>query len=496
MINSSDGKVLNGNILIQEGQIYLLKGESKEQPVLKGIGSDNLGVVISLKNGDNYCYNKHISNAPIKILEVFDKLEINPNDIDKINLIGGLLNNPYPIEGQKMKVIRGDNKGYKPGMDFKFNFKDDICLDSKSPELEDYISNAYRENKVLGRTLEDSSKIDDKSFASESDEEILSSIDIQEYTKLISDYICQNNPIAKYNIASSLGENALECNHEINSIEQLSGYQNIKIMMEVLKKLYGQEIVSKIFHINNGKSNNILLNNNKNIPTILLDKSYFKVTNNNPISRILSSESMSVFFECMHNPEAAGRYLNSYSDNSIKISSLKKWGDKSSSLFNSDANEFINTNSHYIVSVLPNVLELSRGYQLDKLEDSNLLIFNTLEGRYSSNNKSIIDYITTPKTLERGAKDNDLEVFLKDIGRNYNQKEEASKNETSRMSSLKHEQDIDNLIQELNSHREEDEDLLGNVARHREPRSQRGYVYNEGRRNSSSKKGRMGGFSL
>ena len=238
-------KVTSGKIAIQEGQIYFYPKGSENEPIFTNV-CDCIAVVILMKNGDKYCYHKYYRDAPLKIIQEFEKFNIDKDQIERIAFFGGSLIMTYPNKGDRLVSKRDKLKiNYDPKL---YHIKDLHYSLKYVKDVKDIEEDFFYE---CGGFLDSKSYFEDVlDINKENNNSIGNCIAIDGYNDIF--YYKPDKP-----------------SHFI-------AYRNIKVMAKILKSLYGNDIVDKIFHFNTKNKSNIIIDKNNNAIISDTDKSTFR----------------------------------------------------------------------------------------------------------------------------------------------------------------------------------------------------------------------------
>ena len=247
---------LKGKIRVDIGQVYFYPKESKNKPIFNNV-CECIAVVILMDNDDKYCYHKFFKDSPLKIIQEFEKFNINKDKIKRIAFFGGSLKQAIPREGDKLYIKEGSHDGGGYEYYIAYNPKrTDLSIESSN-----YISK-YRYDFI--ENLEDS-LLDKKTGI----------IDSKKYFEGVFNY-SKKDSLVFYEKQNPLKNTTYSLHFKTDKFDNFSAYRNIKIMTKILKSLYGNDIVDKIFHFNTKDSKNIIIDKHNKAIISKIDTSAFK----------------------------------------------------------------------------------------------------------------------------------------------------------------------------------------------------------------------------
>ena len=251
--------IVAGPIAIGADQAYYFKKDSENEPVFQAI-KDDIGVVISLADGGKYCYRKNINSDLEGLKRELSKLKDSSIEIKKIDLIGGLPYNTYPIDSS---IVHTYNKvNHRKGRSFVFSRSDNSLA-------KNYENNFISEVRSLRKDPKYK-----EFFSGKSEKNGYNYIiDLQNILKKYTNN-GKNNITVTAMMKNNRAGNTFDTNYSITGLENFIGYINLKDIKGTLGKVFGSDIEKKISHFMTDINQNITIRHDgiamSRVPTALL----------------------------------------------------------------------------------------------------------------------------------------------------------------------------------------------------------------------------------
>ena len=417
-------KVTSGKIAIQEGQIYFYPKGSENEPIFTNV-CDCIAVVILMKNGDKYCYHKYYRDAPLKIIQEFEKFNIDKDQIERIAFFGGALRLTDPVTGDKLGVQKHfvttleDDGSFKipkfsysaqngdltftvlPSNDYNPKDKSFSVFPSINHDPKDKYESIYTAD---GKFYPTECNI---SFRTKLEKKLLNkktgTIKSKPYFEGVLKHSKLHQDSSLYVRKDESDQSVVVNSFKVNKPDHFVAYRNIKVLTKILKSLYGNDIVDKVFHFNTKEHNNIIIDKNNKAIISDTDTSTFKEP----------------FFK-MLDPEEQSRR-----DATLKAETIERWA-SDSSIYSAENNIYrINMNKTDAYQIYPNKKFLNTVDNKNELPEL-LGVLDFANAKRDEDNSYMVNLVNQQLELEREQKDSER-LSKEPSGENKKEKKEKSK---------------------------------------------------------------------